>query len=143
MPNLTGKKANKADNKLQPLQQDHFDYKFVGYKTGDTISQKNLKNYKIIDQSVAAGTIIPYDTEIVFKCKKTKAAREAEEKAKAAAKAKAEKEAAAAAKEEMVWIPKSGKCYHSKSSCSRMKNPSQVSRSYAESRGYRACSKCY
>ena len=42
-----------------------------------------------------------------------------------------------------VWIPESGKKYHSISSCSGMKNPSQVSKSKAESMGYTPCKKCY
>lgn len=43
----------------------------------------------------------------------------------------------------MVWIPQSGSKYHSKSSCSKMKNPSQISEETAISRGYTPCSKCY
>ena len=45
--------------------------------------------------------------------------------------------------EEMVWIPQSGSKYHSKSGCSRMKNPTQVTVSKAESMGYTPCKKCY
>lgn len=45
--------------------------------------------------------------------------------------------------ESMVWIPKSGKKYHANSSCSNMKNPSQVTVSQAISAGYTPCSKCY
>ena len=44
---------------------------------------------------------------------------------------------------ETVWIPATGKKYHRKSSCSNMKNPTQVSRSDAISRGYEPCKKCY
>ena len=44
---------------------------------------------------------------------------------------------------DMVWIPKSGSKYHSRSNCSNMKNPTQVSRSEAISRGYEPCKKCY
>ena len=44
---------------------------------------------------------------------------------------------------EMVWIPKTGSKYHRKSSCSNMKNPSQVSKSVAESRGFEPCKKCW
>ena len=43
----------------------------------------------------------------------------------------------------MVWIPQSGSKYHSRSSCSNMKNPSQVTQSDAESMGYEPCKKCY
>jgi len=42
-----------------------------------------------------------------------------------------------------VWIPKTGSKYHSKPNCSNMKNPKQVSLSYAVSAGYEACKKCY
>lgn len=44
---------------------------------------------------------------------------------------------------ETVWIPATGKKYHRKSSCSNMKNPTQVSRSEAINRGYEHCKKCY
>ena len=44
---------------------------------------------------------------------------------------------------DMVWIPKTGKKYHSSSSCSNMKNPSKVTRSEAINRGYDPCKKCY
>ena len=43
----------------------------------------------------------------------------------------------------MVWIPKSGKKYHRSSSCSNMKNPSQVTLEKAQSLGSTPCSKCY
>lgn len=46
-------------------------------------------------------------------------------------------------KGETVWIPKSGSKYHSKSNCSSMKNPTEVSLSDAISRGYTACKKCF
>lgn len=44
---------------------------------------------------------------------------------------------------QMVWIPKSGKKYHSNPNCSGMKGPSKVSISEAKSRGYTACKKCW
>ena len=44
---------------------------------------------------------------------------------------------------EMVWIPASGKKYHSRSNCSNMKNPRQVSLSEAQSAGYEPCKKCH
>lgn len=46
-------------------------------------------------------------------------------------------------KEQMVWIPKSGKKYHSNPSCSNMKNPTQVSVATALARGFTPCKKCY
>lgn len=42
-----------------------------------------------------------------------------------------------------VWIPASGKKYHSKSTCSGMKNPTEVSRQEAEELGYEPCKRCY
>lgn len=45
--------------------------------------------------------------------------------------------------ETMVWIPASGSKYHSKSSCSNMKNPTQVTKSYAIELGYTPCKRCY
>ena len=43
----------------------------------------------------------------------------------------------------MVWIPKTGKKYHSNASCSNMKNPTQVTLSQADKQGYEPCKKCY
>ena len=45
--------------------------------------------------------------------------------------------------EKMVWIPNSGTKYHSKPSCSNMKNPTQVTKTQAEASGYTPCKKCY
>lgn len=42
----------------------------------------------------------------------------------------------------MVWIPRSGKKYHKKSTCSNMNSPSQVTLSEAKQRGFTPCSKC-
>lgn len=47
------------------------------------------------------------------------------------------------AQETMVWIPNSGSKYHSRSGCSNMKNPSQVTKSRAEAMGYDPCKKCW
>lgn len=43
----------------------------------------------------------------------------------------------------MVWIPQSGAKYHSRSGCSNMKNPSQVTLDQAISWGYDACKRCH
>ena len=45
--------------------------------------------------------------------------------------------------EDMVWIPQSGSKYHSTSSCSNMKNPSQVSEKEAIDMGYEPCKRCH
>lgn len=42
-----------------------------------------------------------------------------------------------------VWIPQSGSKYHRDPGCSGMKNPTQISRSEAESQGYTPCKRCY
>ena len=42
-----------------------------------------------------------------------------------------------------VWIPGSGKKYHSTPSCSNMKSPSTVSLSEAISMGYEPCKRCH
>ena len=74
-------------------------------------------------------------------------ARLAEEQAQAEAAAQAQAEAQAQTAEqnqtEMVWIPASGKKYHSRSTCSNMKNPRQVSLSEAQNAGYEPCKKCH
>lgn len=71
----------------------------------------------------------------------------AEEKAAAEKKAQEEREeaerlAAEAAKEQMVWVSRTGECYHSNPYCSRMKDPWQIPLSEAE-RTRRPCKKCY
>lgn len=45
--------------------------------------------------------------------------------------------------ETMVWIPNSGSKYHTRSNCSNMKNPTQVTESQAISRGYTPCKRCH
>lgn len=43
----------------------------------------------------------------------------------------------------MVWVSGTGKKYHSKSSCSNMKSPRQITRDEAVRQGYTPCKKCY
>lgn len=44
----------------------------------------------------------------------------------------------------LVWVPVNGGTkYHSKESCSNMKDPKQVTREHAEQNGYTACKRCY
>ena len=46
--------------------------------------------------------------------------------------------------EQMVWVPThGGKKYHSKSTCSNMKDPEKVTLSKAKAEGFTACKKCY
>lgn len=44
--------------------------------------------------------------------------------------------------EPLVWIPKTGKKYHSSSTCSNMKQPKQVSLDVAKELGFTPCKKC-
>ena len=44
---------------------------------------------------------------------------------------------------QMVWIPRTGSKYHSRSNCSNMRNPSQVTLDEAIALGYTKCSKCW
>ena len=48
-----------------------------------------------------------------------------------------------AASGDMAWIPNSGSKYHSRSGCSNMKNPRQVTKQEAENEGYEPCKKCW
>lgn len=41
-----------------------------------------------------------------------------------------------------VWVPRSGKKYHYKKSCSNMRNPSKITKKKAIQQGYTACKKC-
>ena len=43
----------------------------------------------------------------------------------------------------MVWIPRTGKRYHRKETCSNMKNPSYVTIEEAKRLGFTPCKKCY
>lgn len=80
---------------------------------------------------------------------KARAEQEAAEKAaaeQAAAQAQTEQEAAAQTQqpqEQMVWVSQSGSKYHSNSSCSNMKNPTQITISEAKNQGLEPCKKCY
>ena len=46
-------------------------------------------------------------------------------------------------KTSVVWIPRTGKKYHSNPNCSNMRKPSKVSLATAKSKGYKPCKKCY
>ena len=45
--------------------------------------------------------------------------------------------------EQMVWVAVTFKKYHSKSTCSNMKDPEKVTLSKAKAEGFTACKKCY
>lgn len=42
-----------------------------------------------------------------------------------------------------VWVTEKGKKYHSKSTCSGMKSPIEISKEQAEQQGYEPCKRCY
>lgn len=44
---------------------------------------------------------------------------------------------------EMVWVPANGGKYHSKSTCSGMKNPVQMTKEDAQAQGIQPCGRCY
>ena len=46
-------------------------------------------------------------------------------------------------KPQMVWVVSTGKKYHSKSTCSNMKSPMQITKTDAIKQGYTPCKKCY
>ena len=46
-------------------------------------------------------------------------------------------------KVKMVWVAASGTKYHSKSTCSNMKSPRQISLEEAQNQGYTPCQKCH
>ena len=66
-----------------------------------------------------------------------------EKQAEVQAAAQAQAEAQQQVQGSMVWIPRSGSKYHSRSSCSNMKGPTQVTLSQAQASGYEPCKKCY
>lgn len=51
-------------------------------------------------------------------------------------------DASSAGEGPLVWVPRSGSKYHSKSTCSKMKNPRQVTLEEALSCGFTPCKKC-
>ena len=86
------------------------------------------------------------------------AKKEAEAQAKKQAEEQAKKETEAQAKKQsvtvtvpapeigsnLVWVPTNGGTkYHSRSTCSNMKNPNQVTKTTAEANGFTPCGRCY
>lgn len=74
------------------------------------------------------------------------AAAEAEAQRQATAQASSQSEESSSYTEATageVYIPQSGYKYHSNPNCSNMKNPTAISLSEAQSRGYQPCKKCY
>ena len=130
--------------------------------TSDLDSAKTTLNNTLSTYEEYQKRMQPFDSltddelnTVASRIPQTLEAKQAEEAAaQAAAEAQAQAEAQAAAQaeaqaiqqqaqESTVWIPRTGSKYHSNSSCSNMKNPTQVSLSQAQSSGYEPCKKCY
>lgn len=98
-------------------------------------------------------TVIDETAEEQKRLEEETAAQKAEEEriaAEQAAQAEQERIAAEqaaqeqqATQEEMVWIPANGQKYHSRSGCSNMNSPTQITLSEAQALGYAACKRCY
>lgn len=126
----------------------------VTFKEEGTASVYFTANDSITSDSTKITVV---DKEAQKKAEEAKRKEEAEKQAEIEAQQKAEEAAAQAAaeaeaqkqaqaqepQEEMVWIPASGSKYHSNSSCSGMNNPTQVTKSDAEARGYTPCKRCH
>ena len=115
----------------------------AAYNNLSSSDKETVLNYSVL--TTADSTYTKLRTE---EDERIAAEKEAEEERKAAEEEAEQARLAAAAREaeqsgEMVWIPRTGSKYHRSSSCSNMKNPSQVTRSQAESWGYDPCKKCY
>ncbi len=163
--------SNDLDSKITSLENEmNYDLLketntlYQTYKSQDAYASKvDEWDTKITDLNEAAETK-KAEEEAAKKAEEERLAAEAAKKAEEEAAKKAEEErlAAEAAKkaqqeqqtqaaaqkasepvQEMVWIPKTGKKYHSRSSCSNMKNPSQVTKEQAKNSGYSPCKKCY
>lgn len=124
--------------------QDAYADKVDGWNTKITLLNKVAEEKKAEEEAAAKKA---EEERLAAKAaKKAEEEKQAQLAAEAAKKAEEEKQAKAAAQEpakEMVWIPRTGSKYHSRSSCSNMKNPSQVTKDQAKSLGYSPCKKCY
>ncbi len=155
--------SNDLDSKITSLENEmNYDLLaevstlYASYKTQDAYADKvndwntkiNSLNKVAEEKKVeeAAAKKAEEERLAAEAAKKAEEEKQAQLAAEATKKAEAEKQAKAAAEEpakEMVWIPRTGSKYHSRSSCSNMKNPSQVTKDKAKSLGYSPCKKCY
>ncbi len=155
--------SNDLDSKITSLENEmNYDLLaevgtlYASYKTQDAYADKvndwntkiNSLNKVAEEKKVeeAAAKKAEEERLAAEAAKKAEEEKQAQLAAEATKKAKAEKQAKAVAEEptkEMVWIPRTGSKYHSRSSCSNMKNPSQVTKDKAKSLGYSPCKKCY
>ncbi len=145
--------SNDLDSKITNLENEmNYDSLNEVNKLYETYQSENAYSDKVNDWNTRITSLNKVAEE---KKAEEEAAKKAEEEkqaqlaAEAAKKAEAEKVAQQATQQasepakEMVWIPRTGSKYHSRSSCSNMKNPSQVTIDQAKSSGYSPCKKCY
>lgn len=105
------------------------------------------------DPNETTGVLLPQNTETESSKEQTAEATQEETQAPTSAPTTApttapteppkQTEAKQGETQNMVWIPQSGKKYHSKANCSGMKDPSQVTQEEAEDMGYTPCKKCH
>lgn len=155
-----------SDNDITVLDYEN-EIATLSFKNTGSAEIQLIANDTIASDSISV-TVIDEEAEEQKRLEeeaRLKAEEEAKKRAEEEARLKAEEEAAKKAKEErlaaeqaakeqakqdteeiqeeMVWIPSSGSKYHSHSGCSNMKNPTEVTISEAQARGYDACKRCY
>lgn len=140
--NVSGGRVAEEDGLFIFSASEEGDYT-VSVESGNVSS--NELTFSIVDKAAIAEAEAEAEAQ-AQKEMEEKARAEQEAAEQAAAQAQAEQEAAAQAQqpqEQMVWVSQSGGKYHSNSSCSNMKNPTQITISEAQNRGLEPCKKCY
>ena len=101
----------------------------------------NVVDYKKAEKEAAEKAAL---AEAQKKAEEEKAAAEeaAQQNAEETNAAQSQHQQANESNEKKVWISATGKKYHSRSSCSNMSSPQEVTVSEAEKRGYTPCKKC-
>ncbi len=101
----------------------------------------NVVDYKKAEKEAAEKAAL---AEAQKKAEEEKAAAEeaAQQNAEEANAAQSQPQQTNESNEKKVWISATGKKYHSRSSCSNMSSPQEVTVSEAEKRGYTPCKKC-
>ena len=140
----------------------------IKVKSGSEEGTYKLKIYNDDANAILIVKVVDKEAQKQKKIEEQKAQEEARKQAEAQAEAQRQAEAQAAAEAEAqrqaaaqassqseesssyteatageVYIPQSGTKYHSNPNCSNMNNPTAVSLSEAQSRGYQPCKKCY
>ena len=156
----TGSLKVKDNKNISATIDDHN----IKVKTGSKEGTYKLKIYKDDVNAILVITVVDKAAEEQKKIEEQKAQEEAQRQAELQAQEEARKEAEAQAAAEaqrqaaaqsessssyteatagQVYIPQNGSKYHSNPNCSNMKNPTAISLSEAQARGYQPCKKCY